>query len=100
MRLLYPRPTTDGPAIRFLPFATAPVLTKSRPGIANSGFSLLRQFESGEEITQLEARGVFRVGAVHRVLFDAGGPLFADGSLVGLRRGVRAPTVPVLSHTL
>src|SRR3974390_1089822 len=98
MRLLYPRPTTDGPAIRFLPFATAPVLTKSEPGIANSGFSLLRQFESCEEITQLEARGVFGVGTMHRVLFDARCPFLADCTLVCLGRVGGAHQLAVIGN--
>src|SRR5271166_1210185 len=48
--------------------------------------SLLRQFVSGEEITQLEARRVFGVGAVHRVLLDARSPLLANRTRVGLGR--------------
>src|ERR1039458_2141950 len=51
--------------------------------IRSYGASLLRDFESGEEITQLEASGIFRVGPVHRVLLDARRPLFADGALFG-----------------
>src|SRR5664279_2556937 len=49
------------------------------------GASLLRYFESGEEITQLEARGVFGVGPVHRVLLDARRPLLADGAFLRFR---------------
>src|SRR5271166_2058795 len=48
--------------------------------------SLLRQFVSGEEITQLEARRVFGIGAVHRVLLDARSPLLANRACVGLGR--------------
>src|SRR5271165_6427948 len=48
--------------------------------------SLLRQFVAGEEIAQLEAGRVFRVGPVHRVLLDARRPLLADRAFIGLRR--------------
>src|SRR5271157_2447264 len=48
--------------------------------------SLLRQFVSGEEITQLEARRVFGVGAVYRVLLDVRRPLLANRALLSLGR--------------
>src|SRR5664280_1056306 len=48
--------------------------------------SLLRQFVSGEEITELETRSVFAIGTVHRVLLDARCPLLADGACLSLCR--------------
>src|ERR1017187_5760404 len=54
------------------------------PAQPSVGASLLRGFEAGEEITQLEAGRVFRVGPVHRVLLDARRPLFADSAFLRL----------------
>src|ERR1039458_6229962 len=57
------------------------------PALAQNGpNNLLRQFVSGEEITDLETRGVVGIRTVNGILLDARSPLLADGAFVGLGR--------------
>src|SRR5271166_4772072 len=68
--------------------------------LLSRGKVLLREFVSREEVADLEARGVFGIGAVHRVLLDVRSPLLADSALVCLRRIGRAHQLAIVGDSV
>src|SRR5580704_19159501 len=72
------------------PGVYAPIWQLRRPEVGlrpsrSTAAPLLRQFVSGEEVTEFKTRRIVGVGAVHGILLDARCPLLADGAIVGLR---------------